>query len=54
MTSVWKRFGLGLVVIATASVSASGAPQSIDRDPLAPLPAPELPQPRANVPAPPA
>ena len=50
MTSLWKRAGLGLVVIATASVSASGAPQMNPRDPLAPLPGPELPSPPAYVP----
>jgi beta-lactamase class A len=52
MTSVWKRLGLGLVVVATASVSASGAPQAA-RDPLAPLPTPEPSSPPAYVPAPP-
>ena len=50
MTSLWKRAGLGLVVIATASVSASGASQMNPRDPLAPLPGPELPSPPAYVP----
>ena len=53
MTSVWKRMGLGFVVLATASVSASGAPQIAERDPLAPLPTPEPPAPQAYVPAPP-
>ena len=53
MTSVWKRLGLGLVVIATASVSASGAPQIPGADPLAPLPGPERTAPPAYVPPPP-
>ena len=54
MTSVWKRFGLGLVVIATASVSASGAPQMAERDPLAPLPIPQQSAAPAYVPPAPA
>jgi len=28
MTSLWKRIGLGLIVLATAGVTASAAPQA--------------------------
>jgi beta-lactamase class A len=45
MTSVWKRFALGLTLIAAASVSASAATQlpAPARDPLAPLAARPVP-----------
>ena len=45
MTSVWKRIGLGLTLIAAASVSASAANQlsTPARDPLAPLAARPVP-----------
>ena len=57
MTSVGKRFGLGLVVLATASVGASAAtqaPMPPERDPLAPLPAvaPQQAAPAPSRPAP--
>src|SRR4051794_18905753 len=38
MTSVWKRLGLGLVIVATASVSASGATQATTSEPSRPPP----------------
>jgi len=54
MTSVWKRLGLGLTLIAAASVSASAATQLSKPDPLAPLAArPQPAQVRQAQPTPP-
>jgi len=54
MTSVWKRLGLALTLIAAASVGTSAATQLSKPDPLAPLAArPQPAQVRQAQPAPP-